>query len=389
MALQNPIDSTHAWSATQSAVYKLDVSEVLSAILLDDTDFLSFIGISGEVATETKHQWVEDALNAVTVKGNSGAFFLSAANSAQVVITLSASQAARVTAGTLLRDEISGKTEVLQVTARSGISATVTRGYGSTSPEAHAAGATWRIIAHARPQGMEGPKDESTARSFKYNFTEIFSKGVKITGTAQAIEQYGVGAEDQYQIDLRMRELKRELDHALLMGIRAPSDVAATVYGTMGGLLEFAGLLNTTNVNNTAETLVPSVLNAMAKQVFDAGGTPDFAVMGATQKQKFSLFDQEFRRSTMDTRRAGFTNEEFVTDLGVNLRVIVDRWMPVDVCVVGDSSRIKVLPLTGRAMFLEKLAKTGDAERWQIVGEYTAEFRNANETLAYHNKLKQ
>src|SRR3990167_1080317 len=386
MALANPIDSTHGYSGTQSDVYKLDVSEMLSAILLDDTDFLSYIGVSGETATETKHQWVEDALNATTVLQSGGTSFLSGTTA--TVLVVSAGQQARITAGTLLKDEISGSPEVVQVTARSGVSATVTRGYGSSPAEAHLVSATWRIIAHARPQGMEGPKDESTTRAFKYNFTEIFSKGVKLTGTAQAIEHYGVGAEDTYQIDLRLRELKRELNQALIMGIRAPNDVGATTYGTMGGVIEFSSLLNTGNSNSTAETLTPSVLNAMAKQVFDDGGNPDFVLVGALQKQKISLFDQEFRRSTLDTRRAGYTVEEFVTDLGVNLRVIVDRWVPTDVAIVGDSSKIKVLPLTGRAFFLEKLAKTGDSERWQIVGEYTAEFRNAAETLASHTKLK-
>src|SRR3990167_8859035 len=313
MALANPIDSTHAYSGTQSDVYKLDVSEMLSAILLDDTDFLSFIGVSGETATETKHQWVEDALNATTVKQSGGASFLSGTTA--TVLVLSASQNTRVTAGTLLRDEISGMTEVVQVTARSGVSATVTRGYGSSPAEAHLVSATWRIIAHARPQGMEGPKDESTTRAFKYNFTEIFSKGVKLTGTAQAIEHYGVGAEDTYQIDLRLRELKGVLNQALIIGIPPPTEAGATTYGTMGGVIEFSSLLNTGNSNSTAETLTTSVLNAMAKQVFDDGGNPDFVLVGALQKQKISLFDQEFRRSTM-TRRL------------------------TDVAIVGDSSKI-------------------------------------------------
>ena len=58
------VDPTPAASFDQSAVYKLDLSEVLSAILLDDTDFVSVIGISDQAATQTKHSWVEDALNA-------------------------------------------------------------------------------------------------------------------------------------------------------------------------------------------------------------------------------------------------------------------------------------------------------------------------------------
>src|SRR3990167_10407411 len=61
-----------AASFDQSAVYKLDLSEVLASILLDDTDFLSMLGVSSEAATQTKHSWVEDALNATTALQSCG-----------------------------------------------------------------------------------------------------------------------------------------------------------------------------------------------------------------------------------------------------------------------------------------------------------------------------
>lgn len=388
MALANPESSRQAYSATQSGTYMLDLSDVLSAILLDDTDFLSEIGISGEVATQTKHQWDEDSLNATTVLA---AGDLSSSGTA---IALSASHLSRVTAGTLLKNAASGFTEVVQVTAVGAASATIVRGYGATSGQAvpgtgSTSASTWEIISHPRPQGMTGPKDTSTARTRSYNFTQIFSQGVIVTGTANSIQHNGIGREDMYQIDMRLRELKRELDRTLIMGVRAPNDVAATTYGTMGGVIDFIGFIGAGNVNGTAETLTPAVVNAMAKQVFDDGGMPSILLVGAVQKQKISAFDQEFRRSTLDSRRAGFTVEEFVTDLGVNLRVVVDRWVPTDVAMVLDGSRIKVMPLQGRAFFLEKLAKTGDSENWQIVGEYTAEVRNAAQAHAYHFNLKQ
>lgn len=380
MSLQNPSQAT---SYDQSAVYKLDLSEVLSAILLDDSDFVSTIGISAEAATQTKHSWVEDALNATTI------VTLGALTAPSGAVAVSASHLARITAGTLLKDRLSGKTEVVLVTAVGAASATITRGYGATSGQTHAASAVWEIIANARPQGMAGPKDESTARSLKHNFTQIFSKGVKITGTAQAIEHAGVSAEDQYQIDMRLRELKRELDRTAIMGIRSANDVADGTYGTMGGVIETVGFASGGNITGTAETFIPSVVNTMAKQVFDDGGMPDILLVGGVQKQKISSFDQEFRRTTLDSRRAGFTVEEFVTDLGWNLRVVVDRWVPNDVAMVLDSSKIKILPLKGRSFFLEKLAKTGDSDDWQIVGEYTMEVRNAAEAHAYHFNLKQ
>ena len=385
MALQDP---SQAASFDQSGVYKLDLSEVLSSILLDDTDFLSTIGISAEAATQTKHSWVEDALNATSV------ISLGDLTNSATALALSASHLSRITAGTLLKDSLSGKTEVIQVTAVGAASATIVRGYGATSGQTHNGAAatsasTWEIISNPRPQGMTGPKDESTTRALKYNYTQIFSKGVKITGTAQAIEHAGVNAEDAYQIDLRLRELKRELDRTCIMGVRAATDVSASAYGTMGGLIDFIGFISTSgNTNGTAETLTPSVLNAMAKQIFDDGGMPTHVIVGGTQKQKISTFDQEFRRSTLDTRRSGYTVEEFVTDLGMNLQVIVDRWVPNDVAVVIDSSKVKVLPLRTRAFFLEKLGKTGDSNDWQIIGEYTMEVRNAAQAHAYHFNLK-
>ena len=389
MALQNPAGSNQGYSATQSATYILDVSETLAAILLDDTDFISTIGISNEVATQTKHEWDEDSLNPTTALQSGGtAAQMALGTTTGTVIRFSSSQIGRMTAGTLLKDRLSGKTEVIQVTAVSSTSATVSRGAGGTSAQTHAAAATWEIIAHPRPQGMEGPKDESVARTRPHNFTQIFSKGVRITGTANAIKHNGIGREDSYQIDMRMRELKRELDRAAIMGVRL-GNVGSTTYTAMGGVIEWVGFIGAGNVNGTAETLTPSVLNAMAKQIYDDGGTPDMVLVGGVQKQKISTFDQEFRRSTLDARRAGFTVEEFVTDLGMNLRVVVDRWVPSDVALVLDSSKIKLMPLTGRSMFLEKLAKTGDFEPWQIVGEYTMEVRNAAEAHAYHFNLKQ
>jgi hypothetical protein len=386
MALQDP---TQAASFDQSATYKLDLSEVLSSILLDDTDVLSTLGINGS-ASQTKHQWVEDRLNATTVLQSGGTSAqMALGTTTGTVIRFSASHVSRITAGTLLKNTLSGKTEVIMVTGVSSTSATVTRGYGATSAQTHAAAATWDIIANARPQGMAGPKDESTTRALKYNFTQIFSKGVRITGTAQAIDHAGVSKEDSYQIDLRLRELKRELDRTVIMGVRAGADVDGSTYGTMGGLIDYVGFIGAGNVNGTAETMTPSVLNAMAKQVYDDGGMPSHVLVGGLQKQKISTFDQEFRRSTFDTRRAGYTVEQFVTDLGVNLTVVVDRWIPDDVALVIDSSKIAIMPLQGRAFFLEKLAKVGDSNDWQIVGEYTMEVRNAAEAHAYHFNLKR
>lgn len=385
MALQAPSQTT---SYDQAGTYVLSLDQMVDAILLDDSQALNVFGISTDVATQTKHEWDEDELNPVTMKASANATS-GAITTSSTILLISASEAGRVTAGTLLRDQLSGKTEVLQVTARTGVSATVTRGYGNTSPQTHAASATYDIVSNPRPEGMTGPKDESKVRTRGYNYTQIFSKGVELTGTAQSIIHNGIDDESAYQIDKRLRELMRELSRTVVMGVRSSDRHSDTVYGTLGGLIDFINFASGGNTNSTAETLTPSVLNAMVKQIWDDGGNPTHILVGGTQKQKISGFDKEYRRSTMDTRRAGFTVEEFVSDLGIVLPVVVDRWIPNDTCLIVDGTRIKVLPLRGRAFFLEKLAKTGDSDKWQIVGEYTTEVKNAAKAHAIHTNLKQ
>ncbi|MEM6551161.1 MAG: DUF5309 family protein, partial [Planctomycetota bacterium] len=65
----------------------------------------------------------------------------------------------------------------------------------------------------------------------------------------------------------------------------------------------------------------------------------------------------------------------YESDFGV-CRVVLSRWVPADTVLLLDSSRIDVLPLAGRSFQYQPLAKTGDREAGQVLGEYTLELRN-------------
>jgi hypothetical protein len=55
----------------------------------------------------------------------------------------------------------------------------------------------------------------------------------------------------------------------------------------------------------------------------------------------------------------------------------LDRWIPSDKALIIDRSRIALCPLQGDSWHMEKMAKTGRTEKWQISGQYTIELRNA------------
>jgi hypothetical protein len=125
----------------------------------------------------------------------------------------------------------------------------------------------------------------------------------------------------------------------------------------------------------------------MCKQIWDDGGYPNFILVGGKQKRAIATFDQSARRSSYDGNTAGYVVDKVISDLGFMLDVIVDPWVPDDVCIIGDLNKVKVMPLRNSAMRAEDLAKTGASFKGHIYGEYTAEFRNALEAFAFHNNL--
>lgn len=367
-------------SYDQSAGEFLDLSNELAEIIRrDNTSFLSRVGISGE-ATETTHSWMEDSLNSNIYTLDESGF-----DSSETDMTLVSTTGLR--AGSLLRNvSEAGKTEVVQVTAvDSATVVTIVRGYGSTTGEAHTTGSTW-VATHPQQEGQDAPSDISKVRTKVSNFTQIFQYGINVSHTMRSVLQAGVADEFTFQVARRLMEAMRELDAALVVGIKSASAGSDTVYRSMGGILEFASQA-TGNLNTTSEALTLSVVNAMAKQIWDDGGYPNFILVGGKQKRAISTFDQSARRSVYDSNVAGYVVDKIITDLGFVLDVIVDPWMPDDTAVVGDLNKVRVLPLRGSAMRAEDLAKTGAGSKAQIYGEYTAEFRNATQALAHHHSL--
>ena len=372
--------STPLASYDQAAGEFLDLSNELAEIIRrDNTSFLSRVGISGE-ATETTHSWMEDSLNTNIYTLDESGF-----DSSETDMTFVSTTGLR--AGSLLRNvSEAGKTEVIQVTSvDSATVCTVVRGYGSTTGEAHSTASTW-VATHPQQEGQDAPADISKTRTKVSNFTQIFQYGINVSHTMRSVLQAGVADEFTFQVARRLLEAMRELDAALVLGIKSASSGSDTVYRSMGGIVEFANQA-AGNLTTTSEALSLSVVNAMAKQIWDDGGYPNFILVGGKQKRAISTFDQSARRSVYDTTVAGYVVDKVLTDLGFVLDVIVDPWMPDDTAIVGDLNKVRCLPLRGSAMRAEDLAKTGAASKAQIYGEYTAEFRNATQAFAHHNNL--
>jgi hypothetical protein len=65
----------------------------------------------------------------------------------------------------------------------------------------------------------------------------------------------------------------------------------------------------------------------------------------------------------------------YESDFGI-CRIVATRWLPQDVALFLDSSRISVLPMAGRSFYFKPLASAGDYECGELIGEYTLELKN-------------
>jgi hypothetical protein len=66
---------------------------------------------------------------------------------------------------------------------------------------------------------------------------------------------------------------------------------------------------------------------------------------------------------------------QYESDFGM-CKIVTTRWLPQDAVLLLDTSRIAVLPLTGRSFHFKPLASTGDYECGEVIGEYTLELKN-------------
>jgi hypothetical protein len=145
------------------------------------------------------------------------------------------------------------------------------------------------------------------------------------------------------------------------------------------------------NTNTSAEPMSPDVINAMVKQVYDDGGTDMGSRMilacNQVQMQKISAFDKDKIQTVPGAGIRGQYVTQFLSDLNVVVDFVVDRWVPQDVALLLDTSRIQVVPLQGRGFGVQEIAKTGDSDKAQIIGDYTLEIRNALQAHAIHTNL--
>src|SRR5699024_9587126 len=244
--------------------------------------------------------------------------------------------------------------EYMKVTAVSGDTITVERGFDGTNAAAHEKNnedSDIRIVARPQLEGAMPGQDESHDRYVDYNFTQIYERYAAVTNTQQAVRTHNVSNELNYQVELRLKELAREFNDTLIYGRRFAGGTATP--RMTGGLLHFAEIKNSVKENLGGEAITAKGLNDTMEKIYQRGGNVNTILTNtAGARQISSLLGDQIRIERQDTTRGGYV-ASFVSDIvgGDMATIVVDKNMPKDKVVLFDRSILSMQPLEGRSLY--------------------------------------
>lgn len=214
------------------------------------------------------------------------------------------------------------------------------------------------------------------------NRTQISYKTIILSGTEQASVKAGRKDEIAYQIMLKGKALKRDMETALTQNTTAvtgSSGVARQTRGLEGWVggtnssLGASGVAaspstNTAATDGTQRAITEALFKDVAQKVFTSGGNPDLLMVGATQKQNVSAFTGNATRfDKAEDAKLYAAISVYVTDFG-DVKVIPNRFQRNRTGFLLQSDLWQVNYL--REFQVVELAQTGDAQKRLLVAEY-------------------
>jgi hypothetical protein len=217
------------------------------------------------------------------------------------------------------------------------------------------------------------------------NRTQISRKEVAIAGTQEAVDKAGRESELVYQLMLKTKELRRDIE-VVLTGNRAPVTGNSTTPPQLRPLCSWyatndsrgsGGSDGTSSAaatdSGTPRPLTEALLKNVLQLCWAAGGSPDLIMVGPFNKTVISGFAGNATR-TLDASKGKLVAgiDVYEGDFGTQ-KVVASRFSRDRDCHVLDTSLWALATL--RPMKTEDLAKTGDAEKAMVLTEYTLEAR--------------
>src|SRR5258706_221682 len=183
--------------------------------------------------------------------------------------------------------------------------------------------------SNAKLQGDDATTTATTATVRLGNYTQIMDKVPRVTETQQAIDHAGRGDEMDYQVVLKGKALKIDMEGIAFGTNQAKLVASAGVAPLMASILSWIGtndVIGTgagaspvtldgaaTRTDGTTRAYTEALLKSALQLIWISGGKPDKIFLGGFNKQQMSTFTGRSTPQEDSTKRAIVNSVDFYT----------------------------------------------------------------------------
>lgn len=258
------------------------------------------------------------------------------------------------------------------------------------------------LAAAAANRAIEGDDSTyatATPTTMLSNYTQIAKKTVMVSGTADAVRKYGRKEEFAYQIAKKGKELKRDIEFALIQNQVSSAGGSGTARSSAGIEVMIVnrvlGTNNTTGTtpgyaagvwgavtDGTAATMVEADLVSALELAWQKGGDPSVVMVNSTLKKRIASFAGATSYAGVSVNQGRTAKgvvvggvDLYISDFGEH-NIKLNRYQRTGTVLCLDPEYVSVGFL--RPIKFEERAKTGDSTRGEILTEFTLIADNPN-----------
>jgi hypothetical protein len=222
--------------------------------------------------------------------------------------------------------------------------------------------------ANARVEGAAAGAADMDDTVRVTNQTQISTKTVDVTGSGEAVDKAGKKSEMAYQLAKASKELKRDMELALLSATASSAGTASAARTTRGASAFIT--TNTVAVADNAGVFNDADITDAAEAAWTQGGDPSTLLVGAAAKKLITGMSGRASQtqSVVDDNKSVYNSVDvYVSDFGT-FNVVLDRYLPANTALMLDHDMWSVDYL--RDFQTVDIAKDGDSDKKMLVVEY-------------------
>ena len=236
------------------------------------------------------------------------------------------------------------------------------------------------LAAAADNKAVEGA-DASMATlsptTLRTNNTQIFTKAFQVSATADAVKTYGRAKETAYALAKSLKELKRDIERAMVGIDNAAVAGNSSTAREMASVTKQIAAGNTVDAgSNATDPLTEAKILETHQAVYTAGGDPTQLMIKPADSTIVAGFTAASGRNR--TFNDQTTQLTAVVDILVNpfgtLNVVLNRHQLTTHAFLLDPTMWRTLVL--RPVTRTLLSKTGDSDKHFVVGEMSLKHMN-------------